>query len=68
MLAGRSAAVGADADSQAFRPVIEVSGGLSESNIAQYAIAGVDILSVGSLTHWVKSADFSLLALNLAKS
>jgi nicotinate-nucleotide pyrophosphorylase (carboxylating) len=50
-----------------FKPMIEVSGGLSESNIAQYAQPGVDILSVGSLTHSVKSSDFSLLALGLAK-
>lgn len=43
------------------RPVVEVSGGLNESNIARYAIPGVDILSVGSLTHSVQAVDLSLL-------
>jgi nicotinate-nucleotide pyrophosphorylase (carboxylating) len=54
-------------DRAAPRPVVEVSGGLNESNIAQYAIQGVDILSVGSLTHSVKASDFSLLVQGLAK-
>ncbi len=43
------------------RPFVEVSGGLNAENIATYAIAGVDVLSVGSLTHSVKSSDLSLL-------
>ena len=42
-------------------PLIEVSGGLTEANIVEYAIEGVDVLSVGSLTHSVKSLDLSLL-------
>jgi nicotinate-nucleotide pyrophosphorylase (carboxylating) len=42
-------------------PVIEVSGGLNEDNIASYAIPGVDVLSVGSLTHSVTAVDLSLL-------
>jgi nicotinate-nucleotide pyrophosphorylase (carboxylating) len=54
-------------DRAALRPVIEVSGGLSEGNIASYSIAGVDLLSVGSLTHSVKAADFSMLASGLAR-
>lgn len=41
--------------------VTEISGGLNESNIASYAIPGVDVLSVGSITHSVKALDFSLL-------
>jgi nicotinate-nucleotide pyrophosphorylase (carboxylating) len=45
------------------RPVVEVSGGLSERNIANYAIPGVHVLSVGSLTHSVTATDFSLLVL-----
>jgi nicotinate-nucleotide pyrophosphorylase (carboxylating) len=40
---------------------VEVSGGLSEKNIDQYAIEGVDVLSVGSLTHSVTAIDLSLL-------
>lgn len=43
------------------RPVVEVSGGLSEKNIAEYALPGVDVLSVGSLTHSVPVADLSML-------
>ncbi len=43
------------------RPFIEVSGGLTESNISSYAIPGVDVLSVGGLTHSVQAVDLSLL-------
>lgn len=41
--------------------VIEVSGGLNETNIESYVIEGVHILSTGSITHSVKSTDLSLL-------
>lgn len=44
------------------KPVlIEVSGGITEANLEQYAVSGVDLISVGSLTHSVKAADLSLL-------
>ncbi|OFZ20278.1 MAG: nicotinate-nucleotide diphosphorylase (carboxylating) [Bdellovibrionales bacterium GWB1_55_8] len=43
------------------RPLIEVSGGLNENTIAAYAMPGVDILSLGGLTHSVRAADLSLL-------
>jgi nicotinate-nucleotide pyrophosphorylase (carboxylating) len=43
------------------RPVIEVSGGISEANIGRYALPGVDVISVGSLTHSVTAVDLSLL-------
>jgi nicotinate-nucleotide pyrophosphorylase (carboxylating) len=43
------------------RPLIEISGGLNASNIGRYAVAGIDILSVGALTHSVKALDLSLL-------
>ncbi|MFW9854969.1 MAG: carboxylating nicotinate-nucleotide diphosphorylase [Candidatus Thorarchaeota archaeon] len=43
------------------RPVIEVSGGITEDNIVQFLIPGVDILSMGLLTHSAKALDFSLL-------
>lgn len=43
------------------KPFVEVSGGLTESNIPDYAIIGVDILSVGGLTHSVTAVDLSLL-------
>lgn len=49
------------ADSAPQRPIIEVSGGLDEDSIASYALPGVDILSIGSLTHSVRSSDLSLL-------
>lgn len=40
----------------------EASGGINESNILEYALAGVDYISVGALTHSVKSLDLSLKA------
>ncbi|MBS1652986.1 MAG: carboxylating nicotinate-nucleotide diphosphorylase [Bacteroidetes bacterium] len=39
---------------------IESSGGINEKTIAQYAKTGVDFISVGALTHHVKSLDLSL--------
>ncbi len=38
----------------------ESSGGINETNIAGYANCGVDFISVGALTHHVKSLDLSL--------
>lgn len=43
-----------------FRPVIEVSGGVTLDNIEQYCIEGVDDISVGALTHSATPLDFSL--------
>ncbi|WP_129714471.1 carboxylating nicotinate-nucleotide diphosphorylase [Pedobacter sp. SYP-B3415] len=40
----------------------EASGGITEENIADYAACGVDYISVGALTHSVKSLDMSLKA------
>jgi len=40
---------------------LEVSGGINETNIVQYAETGVDYISVGALTHSVKALDISLL-------
>ncbi len=48
-------------ESSLHRPLVEVSGGISEDNVDQYAIEGVNILSSGSLTHSVKAIDLSLL-------
>lgn len=39
---------------------VESSGGITEKTIAQYAKCGVDFISVGALTHHVKSLDLSL--------
>jgi len=41
---------------------VEASGGITEENIRQYAETGVDYISVGALTHHIKSLDISLLA------
>ncbi len=42
------------------RPLIEVSGGVSLATVRAYAEAGVDLISVGALTHSVTAADLSL--------
>lgn len=42
------------------RVLIEISGGINEDNIVHYAELRPDIISVGSLTHSVKSIDASL--------
>lgn len=42
----------------------EASGGITENNIKQYAETGVDFISVGALTHQIKSLDMSLKAVN----
>ncbi len=39
---------------------IEVSGGIGESSIIEYAKAGVDLISMGALTHSVTALDISL--------
>jgi nicotinate-nucleotide pyrophosphorylase (carboxylating) len=42
----------------------EASGGITIENIRQYAEAGVDFISVGALTHHIKSLDMSLKAVS----
>ncbi len=44
------------------RMVTEASGGITLDNIRAYAAAGVDFISIGALTHSVKSLDMSLKA------
>jgi nicotinate-nucleotide pyrophosphorylase (carboxylating) len=44
------------------RYITEASGGITLENIAEYAACGVDYISVGALTHSVKSLDLSLKA------
>ena len=44
------------------RFVTEASGGITEENVAEYAACGVDFISMGALTHSVKSLDMSLKA------
>jgi len=42
----------------------EASGGITESNIREMALTGVDYISVGALTHSVNSLDLSFKAKN----
>lgn len=42
------------------RAVLEASGGITEANLEEVARTGVDIISMGALTHSVKSLDLSL--------
>jgi nicotinate-nucleotide pyrophosphorylase (carboxylating) len=39
---------------------VEVSGGINAQNISDYCLDGVNFISIGELTHSVKSIDFSL--------
>ena len=43
----------------------EASGGITESTIRSYAETGVDYISMGALTHQIKSLDLSLKAINV---
>jgi len=40
--------------------IIEASGGINLDNITQYALTGVDVISMGFLTHSVPTIDLSL--------
>lgn len=42
--------------------ITEASGGIVEENVTDYAACGVDYISMGALTHSVKSLDLSLKA------
>jgi nicotinate-nucleotide pyrophosphorylase (carboxylating) len=42
------------------RALLEASGNVSLQNVAQIAATGVDLISVGELTHSVRAADISL--------
>ena len=41
----------------------EASGGIKLENIREYALTGVDFISVGAITHQIKSLDLSLKAI-----
>ena len=47
------------------RAEVESSGGITLDTIADYAAAGVDFISVGALTHQIKSLDMSLKLIKL---
>jgi nicotinate-nucleotide pyrophosphorylase (carboxylating) len=40
--------------------ILEVSGGIDKSNLAEYAKTGVDVISSGSLTHSYDSSNFNM--------
>ncbi|NHJ47806.1 MAG: carboxylating nicotinate-nucleotide diphosphorylase [Asgard group archaeon] len=42
------------------RVILELSGGINESNISKYAELGADVISSGALTHSYRSIDLSL--------
>jgi nicotinate-nucleotide pyrophosphorylase (carboxylating) len=42
------------------RALVEASGNMEEKNILDIAATGVDIISMGGLTHSVKAMDISL--------
>jgi nicotinate-nucleotide pyrophosphorylase (carboxylating) len=50
-----AAALGTD------RPELEASGGLRAETLADVAGTGVDLVSLGSLTHSVRAIDLSFL-------
>jgi len=42
----------------------EASGGITETTIRSYAETGVDYISVGALTHHIRSLDMGLKAID----
>jgi nicotinate-nucleotide pyrophosphorylase (carboxylating) len=42
------------------RPLLEVSGGVGMHNVAQYAATGVDLISIGAVTHSAPALDIGL--------
>ena len=42
------------------KAVVEASGGIDETTLADAAKSGVDVISVGALTHSVKALDISM--------
>jgi nicotinate-nucleotide pyrophosphorylase (carboxylating) len=44
--------------------IVEISGGVQLSTLANYALPGVDVISVGALTHSAPAADFSMIIFN----
>jgi nicotinate-nucleotide pyrophosphorylase (carboxylating) len=44
--------------------IIEISGGVRLSTVADYALPGVDVISVGELTHSAPAADLSMIVFN----
>ena len=47
--------------------LVESSGGITEKNILEFAAAGVDIISLGEITHSAKALDMSLEIVKVKK-
>jgi len=43
-----------------YKPLLEASGGVTLANVKNYASTGVDLISIGALTHSIDSVDVSL--------
>jgi nicotinate-nucleotide pyrophosphorylase (carboxylating) len=56
---GRSVAL-LKAESVRDRVIVEASGGIRKENLASYARTGVDVISVGSITHSAPAIDMSM--------
>ncbi|MFV1998469.1 MAG: nicotinate-nucleotide diphosphorylase (carboxylating), partial [Acidiferrobacterales bacterium] len=41
--------------------IVEISGGIELDKFADYSLPGVDVISVGALTHSAPAADFSMI-------
>jgi len=50
------------------KALVEASGGINEQNVLEFAATGVDILSLGEITHSVKALDMSLEVVKVRKS
>jgi nicotinate-nucleotide pyrophosphorylase (carboxylating) len=46
---------------QSYDSKLEVSGNIDETNLAKFAISGIDYISMGSITKNIKAIDFSLI-------
>lgn len=46
------------------KAIVEISGGVRLSTVSDYALPGVDVISVGALTHSAPAADFSMIIFN----
>jgi len=42
------------------RAIVEVSGGVRLETVLDYALPGVDVISIGAMTHSAPAADLSL--------
>lgn len=49
------------------KAIIEVSGGVNRNNLEQYCKTGVDVISMGALTHSVPARDISMLVSEIKK-